>query len=295
MPANIAVIGNCQAAMVSKCLNFLSDRVCSQWISTLAHAPLELNGKAWKTLRNLDIVFVQKAYFPPEIGTTATALAEALPNSTLFPFIDFAAFHPDCVYVYDHGKDGAGIQTPLGDYNSAIAFYSYTLGLSPEDAAKRFNERNFSELGYLDLWNSAATALIKEGAAVGYDLAGPLIEWSRSGCFMYSMNHPKMMVMADIARSILERSNIEITRHLIEEYVDDDAIKGPIWPLYPEIGEAYGIRGEYVFRPSIFDQVYSYLSLPEYISASYSSYKEALNPHCARIDDWRARNISIVG
>ena len=64
---------------------------------------------------------------------------------------------------------------------------------------------------------------------------------------MHSINHPKLFVLADLARVLLEREGIESLPD-VEQYVDDQLAEGPVWPVYPEVGQRLGVAGHYLFK-----------------------------------------------
>lgn len=50
----------------------------------------------------------------------------------------------------------------------------------------------------------------------------------------------------------------------------DNLLQGPCYPVYPEIADALGVKGSYLFKTG---GSYRYLSLNEFINFSYDSYQ----------------------
>src|SRR4029079_199763 len=123
-----------------------------------------------------------------------------------YPRIYFEVFHPDLTYVQNHG---AYTKSPMDDYHSKIIFFAYLRGLSVNDTLRLFNAEFYEALGYLNLWAPAKEILFQELRATNFPTDELLSKWSRLGCFMHSTNHPKLPVLSEIARILLERLDVE--------------------------------------------------------------------------------------
>lgn len=100
------------------------------------------------------------------------------------------------------------MKTPVGDYRSALAFLCYSVGLNAAQTVARFNERVFARLGYFanSLWTISERNLLDSGRNTGLPVERYFRSWVRRGCFMYSVNHPKLFVLADLAAgSVLDK------------------------------------------------------------------------------------------
>ena len=207
--------------------------------------------------------------------------------------ISFAAFHPDCVYVDGTGDDGrAPVFGPFGPYHSALALFAFRGGLSPREANALFNDNVFEALRYFDFWNEASAELI-EGVkrTCGLDLSAELGHWARRGVFMYTVNHPKPFVLVDVAKKLLKHIGISVPEIDYENYLIDDFIRYPIFPVYPPVGAHYGCPGSYTFKLTSTHaprDVGDYLLLPQFLSGSYEIYRKCdsarLSNH--RVDSW---------
>lgn len=212
----------------------------------------------------------------------------------LIPKVSFAAFHPDMDYVED--SQGTHIFGPLGAYQSTLAFFCWKHKLSTTATLNLFCEETYAALGYFDYWALAKSILINEGVLTGIAIE-PLIEkWSRSGCWMYSFNHPKLLVLADIARALLEREGIN-TLPGVEEYVDDEMNSSSVWPVYPEIGKRVGLAGNYLFKRftpfELRDMPVSMMTLEQFIDESFATFSKYAPDKltCHRLNSSRYENL----
>jgi GSCFA family/Polysaccharide biosynthesis enzyme WcbI len=193
----------------------------------------------------------------------------------IIPKVGFAGFHPDVDYVND--SKGEHIFGPLGDYQSSIAFFGWKNSLSKSQTIQLFCESTYEQLGYFEYWNASKEMLLKDGELAGFPLDTLFETWSKRGCWMYSMNHPKLHTLADIARVVLERERIN-TLPGVEEFVDDEMSSQCVWPVYPEIGARLGLPGHYFFKRStpfeFRDMPVPMMTLEQFIDESFEAYSK---------------------
>jgi len=290
----IAVIGNCQAKGVAEAVRILvpGARVRLIPMSTLGKRERSLDAFA-AALGDCDYVFSQPfpVGFFPEGGSEG--LRERLPRMRLFPSIVFTAFHPDAVYVGDLASVARVrlVPSPLGSYHSAITLFGFLQGLSQERIVGLFREDVFSRLGYLDAWGLAATDLIASSRAIGFDLSGDLLRWSRGGLFMHNINHPRLSVLGDIAGRLLREAGLTPRPVAVEAYAPDELLDDAIWPVYPPVATLYGVPGSTVFkRRQRRGAPPATLGLDAFVAESLAIYRgqprETLT--CHRIEHWAA-------
>src|SRR6185312_8433721 len=88
----------------------------------------------------------------------------------------------------------------------------------------------------------------KLGDYCNFDFRPLLNEWSARGCFMHSINHPKLFVLGSIARVALNQCGLRIAFSQPEDYLHDPLTVWGMWPVYPEIATRFGIAGNYQFK-----------------------------------------------
>lgn len=273
----IAVVGNCQARGVAAAVEVLvpQARVTLMPLGRLRrdHASIEA---LMRTYAGFDHVFTQAV--PPSFLPAGdyTRLDTLGARRVLYPTIVFPAFHPDMIYVGAVGNlaEAHLVPSPMGHYHSAIALFAYLRGLDEARTARLFREDVMEALGYLDGWASATGDLLRTAGEVGFDLGPALRRWTRRGPFMHVFNHPRLPVLADLARGLVARAGLGEPEVAVEDYLADDLARDVVWPVYPAVAERYGVTGSTIFKakprgsapPVIHD-------LPGFIAASFAVYR----------------------
>jgi hypothetical protein len=289
MVERLAVIGNCQSGSVYNALGFLAPH------ANLTLLPVtELNqkfkniDKLLHSLREFDFVLCQEFREGIIPGGDSAYLASQLPNVVHFPSIVFPAFHPDIVYVQYRGRNDEleMLKSPLGDYHSSLILFGFLEGFTPAQTKRLFAEDVLRRVGFLDAWLPAQQELLEAGEKVSMPLGKEFIAWSRQGCFMHSINHPRLFVLCDLTRVMLRRTGLRFRDEDPSLFLIDDLMTSIIWPTYPPIARSLGITGSYVFKKHMAPVYYD---LDELITESYDIYSRNDNQRltCWRMDLWR--------
>jgi hypothetical protein len=284
------LLGSCQVVLMAKLIEAMT-------FHQVAAKSLELAPSVVKQLRSgqinladlvaqYDLVLVQTNF--TEMRQMLEQVGPAIQSKIrLVPGIHFAAFHPDLVYVRNGNAGHAG--GPLGGYQSSIAFYSWLQGFSIADTVSLFREDVFEALGFFDYWDSSMTSLVHMGKESSVELADLLKRWTVHGCWMYSTNHPKPFVLADIAGAMLANEGISVQAGA-EQFVYDSFAASAVWPVYPEIGQRLGIPGHYLFNKPHGKlrgrQAASVIGLEEFIRGSFKAFAKGRREDliCERLD-----------
>lgn len=215
---------------------------------------------------------------------------KAATGAVELPVLVFAAFHPDLVYVFDRRRPGALVRGPLGDYHSALALFGFLEGLDVAGTRRLFTAETYRRLGYLDLWDSSVEGLMEAGRVAGWDLSAELMRWARRGAFMHSINHPKMHVVADLARGVAERLGLETPEIDLETYLADEFLRQGTWPIYPPVAARYGVPASEVFLANGRNWMPRGLPLDAFLEASFAAHAghRPDDLDCARVAAWRA-------
>jgi hypothetical protein len=268
----VYVAGNCQAAPLAACLGVM--------LPNVVVTPLAPHADATAFAADGDVIFRQRN---PRIPWTLRA---ARRNEILYPRLWFNAFHPDLVYV--DGPPGP-VKPPLGEFHSSLVLHAWRRGWSETDASALFADDVFERLGFFAWWAPAKRALFEEAEAAGFALDGTFAAWERGGCFMHAVNHPHLAVIADVARSLVERAGLEPQTARPEDYLHDPLLDAGVWPVYPDVASRLGISGGYGFglpRAPAAAGPPELLGLDEFIARSFHAYAHA-DPAalvCARLD-----------
>jgi hypothetical protein len=243
---NALVLGNCQARPIAACLQAMNRDVSFTGFELSLHVLSRYFSSAdprlHETLSQYDDILLQTVC----ASTVLQHYPDLQSRARRFPVLGFSAFHPDLVYVglrsQQHHMSG-----PMGHYHSALALWAYLRGLSPAESLPLFNERAYEVLGYFDFWAASRQALLTDWQASDLILGDSFENWQRAGCFMHSINHPKLLVCADVAGKLL--ANLALPSiPAATQFVRDEFVDGPVWPVYPEVGERLGIDGNYLFK-----------------------------------------------
>ena len=207
------------------------------------------------------------------------------------PTIVFPAFHPDIVYI---GHKAGLFGSPMGDYHSALIVYGFARGYSVDEIVSLFRAEVFSRVGYLDGWFASRDALLAMSHTHGCNLDRLFAGWMRRGCFMHTINHPKLFVLADLARDALRRAEIPARTAACEDYLPDP-LSGSVWPVYPEIAARLGVIGSSTFKPPLGGLNFLVdagrcIDLRAMVEGSLAIYAHTpkIAGHCDRVQSWLA-------
>jgi hypothetical protein len=257
----ILVVGNCQIISAAKCISVANPEL-------RAYSRLNPTGADFqKSIDEFDLVYVnssQPGYFDGLSESAASKIRR-------FPTIAFQAFHPDLVYVSNPGT----VTGPTSHYHSVIVLAAFLRDLSISQTAALFCEELFQHFGFFDYWDSSASALLDEGNSSNLPLDDLIMNWKQQGCFMYSVNHPKLAVTATIVEQMLSRDGLAIRVPHAERFVVDHLQRFPIWPVYPEIAERLGLQKETVFFKGLHGENdnFDVLDLEAFIKQSFEVYR----------------------
>lgn len=201
----------------------------------------------------------------PEIEEAGINL-EGAPNLTRIPRVVFTAFHPDCVYALSAGKQVKG---PLDAYHSMILIAAHRRGLGADGALRLFSGAFFEKVGYMDYWAPQRDRLVADYARFGLDIAAGVRRWGRTSAFMHTVDHPKMICIYDIARSLF--ASMGVPDEGAGVMPADNLTNGVSFAVYPEIGEALGVQGSYRFKR--FNE-YHHIGLEQFIAESFRIYDQ---------------------
>ncbi|MER2250704.1 WcbI family polysaccharide biosynthesis putative acetyltransferase [Methylorubrum podarium] len=287
----IAVIGNCQATGIAQALRLLLPGAAVETIlvAGLARRFGHIDRLAHH-LRDHDLVFSQ--FFPVGFvaGGNVHGLAERVPGLRLFPTILFSGFHPDLVHVGDEASLRLSrlVASPIGPYHSAIALQGFRRGLSVEATLRLYTGAVFERLGYFDLWQRSADYLLRTARDVGFGLDREFALWSRGGVFMHVINHPRLLVLGDIARRLAREAGCDPLDIQVEAYAPDTLAIEPVWPVLPGIAERYGVAGSNLFKGDGRRAPPRLLDLPDFVAESFALYARhrPQDLTCTRLETW---------
>ncbi|MFD1951729.1 WcbI family polysaccharide biosynthesis putative acetyltransferase [Sphingomonas arantia] len=251
------LISNCQTYGLAHCLQMLADGIVVE--------PVDM-GQYQAHVGHYNAGFGDYDRVLIGLGAEAVPGADfsAARRVDKVPELVFTAYHPDLAYI----MDGAAIvEGPIGAYHSLIAFVAHGAGRSVDDTLPLFDAATYAASGYLDCWGPARDNLVWYCNHLNFDVADAVRRWGRSGAFMYSTNHPRIHVLHDIARIYLEREGY--ATRVSDVMPHDNLVMSGVFPVYPEIGEALGVPGSYLFKRI---NAYTQIGLRQFIEESFAVY-----------------------
>lgn len=258
----LSIIANCQKDSLATCVAALNHGF--EIDTYMIHEVMADAEQLRYILENSAFVF---AHLP----LRSMVPAELAYKVTYFPNIAFTAYHPDLTFARAR-KPGGEFETVIGPlyiYSSALAVFGYREGVSLDEILTFYNADTYARLGYFDQWADARRQLLAEGDACQMPLGGLFEKWSRGKAFMYSVNHPTLAVMEDIARELLQRIGMFYFPDSKHEYLSDPLKAQPIWPIYPEIADRLGLRGGTAFK---INDPHGTLELRDFVSGAYDTF-----------------------
>lgn len=271
----VTVIGNCQVGTVARLLQAMTGDIRAQSLelnSSLAERIGQGQFDLAPLLDKADLIFIHPG------DTLQQAIARDYPQHVarlrLFPPIGYSAFHPDSTYVAI--RDEGPLQGPMADYHSSIAFWAWQSGWSVEEALTLYRHEVYERLGFYDYRESSEQVLIEYGRMTDLPMEPLLHRWRSRGCWMHTVNHPKLPVLADLTAALLRREGIEPIAGA-EAWVEDTLARWASWPVYPPIARRLGIAGSELFKISrtrcTDDQPVLTMSHADFVRASFACYQ----------------------
>lgn len=203
------------------------------------------------------------------------------------PELHFDAFHPDMAYARRAGTET--LEDP--SYKSAIAIWLFNRRVAPAIGARAFCAKVYRALGYLDRWPGSVQALKTrfERTDLGRDFTEFFLAVRRRGCFMHTINHPKIHVLEKLAELLARRVGLPIVSPIVGDELPD-GLAWEIWPVYPEVAESLGLPdGGYHWRRHVghrrIDSVVRFLDL-----AFRDLLNQGIRPGELRLHDYPVRD-----
>jgi len=284
-PFRVAIVGSCQVTgLADATRRFLPSAETKTW--HLGVHPKESDEEILAQLQGYDLIISQTPDWDPHAPLRIGSLLERGLKAVYQPVIAFAGFHPDTIYIRNPG--GSMVQGLGTEYHSLIVAAAFALGVPESRVPALFNSFVFSDLGYFEVFEAAKTALMKIFNRSGYDLAPLFDMWLRQvGQFMYTVNHPHILVLASLCRLVLARAGLIDPAAPIPEGITDALASHLIWPTYPPLAKRIGVTGSTTFlsnKATLPAGQPREMPLTDYVSGCYRIY-EGLEKDVLRVAD----------
>jgi Polysaccharide biosynthesis enzyme WcbI len=269
----IAIVGGCQVAGLSATAKrLLPGAEVAAW--HVGVHPKCSDEELLASLAGFDTVISQLSDWDGHVPLRITRLREQGLPVVYLPVMVFPGFHPDITYI---SGSGGLVRGPMVDYHSIIVAAAFTLGLPESRVAALFNALIFTELGYFEVFDAAKAALFANFKQEGIDLS-PLFDfWMQQvGQFMYTVNHPHILVMSTLCRHALAQAGRLEPGASLPDDIDDSLAQHFRWPAYPALARRIGVPGSSTFLRGLHGLASGQtreLPLTEYISVCFRFYE----------------------
>jgi hypothetical protein len=290
----ILLLGNCQMQGISRAINLLLGDDIATAVRANAMSSIIFGENNVRILDpDINELIWTSDFIVIHAENHAKYLTKQFPDIhkkiSLIPSINYSGYHPDMIHI-DNGLTQKKILGPLANCHSSIALWAWYHDLSIDQAIELYTESVYEGLGFFEYYQISRKSLIRRAEQIDFYLKDLIDSWSSKGCWMYAIHHPKLFVLIDLAKYFLEKKSIPYKFNSLKNIHDDLAIL-PIFPVYPEIGKALGIDGDYLFKP-VGEKPTNY-NLEEFVRASFECYshysKDGLV--CERLNTYRYKNI----
>jgi hypothetical protein len=281
----VAIVGSCQVVGLAEAAKrMLPGAEVSTW--HIGVHPKDTAEEILAMLPNFDLVISQIPDWDEHKTLRITRLREQGLPVVYLPVLTFAGFHPDITYI--RAPDGAMVHGLGTDYHSLIVASAFTLGLPEQRVPGLFNPFVFAELGYFEVFEAAKAALITNFGNADYDVRALFDQWMQQvGQFMYTINHPHIVVLATLCRLALVRAGRLEPVAPLPDGIQDSLAAYFIWPTYPALAKRIGLPGSTTFLTRAGDIAAGesrQLPLADYIAGCYHVYS-SLAKDALRVGD----------
>jgi hypothetical protein len=260
----ITVVGNCQQFSLAQCIQAL---MAQHDVRAIWDGAGLKDERTQKLLHESDVIVSQSE--PAELITREFPEKRLI----LFPSIVFAGYFPDFVLAKVGDQP---LASPLGNFHSSIAVWAFANGLSVSQTLRLFCADVYDALKFHDVWEASFEVLRSEGEATDVPLAEMFTKWSNHHPWLHVSFHPKLFVTIDVARHIAGKIGPARANLAPEDYVADGLASAAVWPVYPEIAERRGFRGNYTFKTRLNEdasKLFQIYDLEGFVERSFRIYR----------------------
>jgi hypothetical protein len=260
----ILVSGNCQTAGIAATLLRTTPVTEVHALPLTGDTPQALQAKIEALVERTDLWLLSPN------NQVARQLAQAHGKRVvLVPLVQFGAFQPDICYAWHQGT--RKLTSP--HYNSAIVVWAWSHGLDEAATAALFRRDTYAALGYLDAWAQGVKDLRKAFTEAGLEhrFAEYFLSLKRQGCFMHSINHPRIGAIVRLARLLAEEAGLPVLRD-VQPGELNDGLNGTVWPVYPEIADVLGLdNGSYHWKYLTQNRFVD--GVPAFVAQAFAGYQ----------------------
>ena len=287
----IGVLFNCQGQGIAAALRAMLPACSVQWF----HVPGARDTKRARDDMQAALLACDHIVTVPlgrDEGVLSTeALRRAAPAVHALPPLGFRGFHPDMIYLHQAQRHVSG---PTGDYQSRIAMAGYLGGLTAEQTAALYNALVFGRLGYFRACAEDFELVAERFGRCGVPAARLMARLRAGGCFMYSVNHPKIWALVEMARAACEMMGLQ-PGDVAPESLDDTLARHGTHPVFEAVAARIGVPAEGMFHAGVAPGAAPQpISTLDFVRGSFAVYDQ-LNPDLLLRADGVAAALAALG
>ncbi|MFZ1123645.1 MAG: WcbI family polysaccharide biosynthesis putative acetyltransferase [Candidatus Baltobacteraceae bacterium] len=267
----IGIVGTCQVVGMRVALQALVPGALIDAYHVGVH-PAITAGEIAARLSTYDFVISQmlSVHGYPELEFER--VREQTRAASLIPPLVFTGFHPDSCYIFNNGQ---AVASDVGFYHSAIAAAGFLLGLASKRTLRLYNAYIYEELGYFADFEISRRHLVAFFSNYGFDLSLHIDNWLSDGCFMHTINHPKVNVLATLATLGAQSAGIIEAEVCTPRNLVDPLEENVAWAVYPEISKRLGMApGPGFRRAARGNEAGRSVELGSFVHSSYERYED---------------------
>lgn len=269
----IGIFGNCQTESYEFAIRQIVDLV--DVYSTPANNDTSI-------LKYCDAVLFQTAY--EALLSSAPDLNEIPRSKIVFiPTFQCSYLFPDC--ISEKQKNGKYLRSAWGVLNSSIVLYGFLNGWSIKQTLQAFNRDVFSLLNFDEHLKAEERYFVEDLAKCGLE-GRQLFQELLTQKWAYTLNHPKIDVVAKVLEPILR--NLSLNIRVPAGRMGDPLVIHGEWPLYPGIAPDVDAVHNFEFYcgpPKPGTMIKTPVALDDFVERSFSAYRAvgAANIHSERL------------
>lgn len=225
----VLIVGNCHAGRIKDLMDVMLKGVVVDVVQYRGKDSLVNKGGAG----DYDVVVVMSTFHDEVSDFFVSSDFQVEVQS--FPHLNSYDYHPDVVNV--KLLSGERLSLLGSPSHSLICLYGWLNKIRSSDVLSYYNDDNYQELGFFSSREKTVNYLKRQERLTGYDILKHEERWRRKGCWMYSPNHPKTYVYAEMVLQFAEKNGVEVIYRGCPDFLYDRAASGVIWPVYGSVGD----------------------------------------------------------
>ena len=266
----ISIIGNCQNFDIANIL-----RICTKnkyLVKSFNHNSLSKNSKEVNdALSSSDYVITQSLSDSFGDFSTKSLKSRFHDKCVVIPNLFFRGYHPELTYA---GREGLRAQSPLGDYHHIGIVAGHQLNIAPSNLKKLLRSNEFyTKTGLATVFLQSLNELRSRELNCDVTISDFIENNFRSRALFYTVNHPTILLLAELVERILVYIGLPFVA-LPQHVVRSPMLQGPIFAISEEYSLLNNITVSQPFFIKAANAGGDFLSLENFIAASYSLYNE---------------------